>query len=413
VCQPSAWVGFDVFCGIDVARETHHVVAVDGDGRRLVDRPLPNAEPDLVELFAELEGHGQVLVVVDQLASIGALAVAVARSRGITVGYLPGLSMRRIADLYPGEAKTDARDAHIIADAGRTLPHALRRVGVEERTTVELAVLAGYDADLATEATRLTNRLHDALLHVHPALERLLGRQFRSPGVLRLLAATGTPSAIAALGPARIRKTIAVGSPRIAARLTGEILTAIGEQTVVIAATEQYGQVIRGLASQLLSVLAQRGALAAQLEELLATHPLAEILTSMPGVGPRTAIEVLRTVGDGATFPSAAHVASYAGLAPATRQSGRSIKGEQQARRGNRSLRSALYLSAFASLRHPASRTYYDRKRAEGKSHTAALTCLARRRVDVLYAMLRDRQPYRADALDPTRTPTSPPPLAA
>jgi transposase len=140
---------------------------------------------------------------------------------------------------------------------------------------------------------------------------------------------------------------------------------------------------------------------------------LAEILTSMPGVGPRTAIEVLRTVGDGATVPSAAHVASYAGLAPATRQSGRSIKGEQQARRGNRSLRSALYLSAFASLRHPASRTYYDRKRAEGKSHTAALTCLARRRVDVLYAMLRDRQPYRADALDPTRTPTSPPPLAA
>jgi transposase len=182
----------DVFCGIDVARETHHVVALDRGGRRLVDRPLPNAEPDLLELFAELGVHGRVLVVVDQLASIGALAVAVARSRGITVAYLPGLSMRRIADLYPGEAKTDARDAHIIADAGRTLPHALRRVGTEEQTTVELAVLAGYDADLATEATRLTNRLHDALLHVHPALERLLGNQFRRPGVLHLLAATGT-----------------------------------------------------------------------------------------------------------------------------------------------------------------------------------------------------------------------------
>jgi hypothetical protein len=61
-----------------------------------------------------------------------------------------------------------------------------------------------------------------------------------------------------------------------------------------------------------------------------------------------------------------------------------------------------LYLSAFASLRHPPSRRYYDRKRAEGKSHTAALTCLARRRVDVLHAMLRDRQPYRPAHLDPT-----------
>jgi len=411
--QPSAAAGFDVFCGIDVARETHHVVALDPGGRRLVDRPLPNAEPELVDLFAELGVHGRVLVVVDQLASIGALAVAVARSRGVTVGYLPGLSMRRIADLYPGEAKTDARDAHVIADAGRTLPHALRRVGVEEHTTVELAVLAGYDADLATEATRLTNRLHDALLHVHPALERLLGKQFRSPGVLRLLAGTGTPAAIAALGPVRIKKALAVGSPRIASRLTGQILTAMSEQTVVIPATEQYGQVIRGLAGQLLSVLQQRQALTAQLEELLATHPLAEILTSMPGVGPRTAIELLRTVGDGSTFASAAHVASYAGLAPATRQSGRSIKGEQQARRGNRSLRGALYISAFAGLRHPPSRAYYDRKRAEGKSHTAALTCLARRRVDVLYAMLRDRQHYRAETFDPSPTPTSQPPIAA
>lgn len=91
----------------------------------------------------------------------------------------------------------------------------------------------------------------------------------------------------------------------------------------------------------------------------------------MPGVGPRTAIELLRTVGDGSAFPSAAHIASYAGLAPATRQSGRSIKGEHQPRRGNRALKGALYLSAFASLRHPPSRRYYDRKRAEGKSHTA------------------------------------------
>lgn len=142
------------------------------------------------------------------------------------------------------------------------------------------------------------------------------------------------PAAIAALGPARINKAIAVGSPRIAARLTGQILTPMSEQTVVIPATEQYGQVIRGLASQLLSVLAQRKALTAQLEELLATHPLAEILTSMHGVGPRTAIELLRTVGDGSTFASAAHGASYAGLALATRPGAAS---KENSRRGAKS----------------------------------------------------------------------------
>jgi hypothetical protein len=135
-------VVYDVFCGIDVARETHHVVALDPHGQRLIDRPLPNAEPELAELFTQLEAHGLVLVVVDQLASIGALAIAVARSMNIAVAYLPGLAMRRIADLYPGEIKTDARDAHGIADAARTLPHALRRVGPDEQTSVALSVPA-------------------------------------------------------------------------------------------------------------------------------------------------------------------------------------------------------------------------------------------------------------------------------
>ena len=60
-------------------------------------------------------------------------------------------------------------------------------------------------------------------------------------------------------------------------------------------------------------------------------------------------------------------------------------------------MKHALYLSAFASLKVPGCRAYYDRKRAEGKNHTAALLCLARRRVDVLYAMVRDRTPYRAE----------------
>jgi transposase len=303
-------------------------------------------------LFQHLEAHGRVLIVVDQLASIGALAIAVARARGITVAYLPGLAMRRIADLYPGETKTDARDAHVIADAARTLPHALRRVGPDEQTTVELSVLAGYDADLAAESTRLTNRLHDALLHVHPALERLLGRHFRRRGVLVLLAATGTPDSIAALGKRKIETLVATGSPRMAHTLPAQILATLGEQAVTIPATDQYGRVIRGLASQLLTVLEQRDTLRTELEDLLATHPLAEILTSMPGVGPRTAIELLRTVGDGSTFASAAHIASHAGLAPPpTSQDARSRASATPAAGTGRSE------APFTSPRSPASST--------------------------------------------------------
>lgn len=129
---------------------------------------------------------------------------------------------------------------------------------------------------------------------------------------------------------------------------------------------------------------------------MLDAHPLSTVLISMPGVEIRTAARILLEVGDGSEFKSAGHLAAYAGIAPVTHRSGTSIRGEHPARSGNRKLKRALFLSAFAALHDPASRTYYDRKRAEGKKHNAALICLARRRCDVLFAMLKTKTPYRS-----------------
>ncbi|BFP50696.1 hypothetical protein SCMC78_05030 [Streptomyces sp. CMC78] len=89
----------------------------------------------------------------------------------------------------------------------------------------------------------------------------------------------------------------------------------------------------------------------------------------MPGVGVRTAAVLLVTVGDGTSFPTAAHLAFYAGLAPATKQSGTSIHGEHAPRGGNRRLKRAMFLSACTCMNaDPASRTYYDKQRARGKA---------------------------------------------
>ena len=165
-------------------------------------------------------------------------------------------------------------------------------------------------------------------------------------------------------------------------------------QTVTVPDTPEFGRVIAGTAAQLRDVHLERAALGADLEARLQAHPLTAILTSMPGVGFRTAVKILTIVGDGSAFPTAGHLAAYAGLAPVTRRSGTSIKGETRSHRGNHALKSALFLSAFASLKDPTSRAYYDRKRAEKKKHNAAIICPARRRVDVLFAMLRDRKPY-------------------
>ena len=95
--------GIDVFIGLDVGKGEHHAVAVDRAGKKLFDKALPNDEVRLREILDSLNKHGRILLVVDQPATIGALPVAVAQAAGVTVGYLPGLAMRRIADLHPGE----------------------------------------------------------------------------------------------------------------------------------------------------------------------------------------------------------------------------------------------------------------------------------------------------------------------
>ena len=359
-------------------------------------RGLPQDEARLRRLFTDLFSHGRVLMVVDQPNTIGALPIAVARSMGIDVAYLPGLAMRRIADLHPGSAKTDARDAYVIADAARALPHTLRRVDVGEEALAELKVLVGFDDDLAGEATRLSNRIRGLLTQVHPALERVLGPRVSQKATLALLTQHGGPTGLRKAGRGRLLKTVRKANPRGADTLIEAIVAALAEQTVTVPGTAAADRVLPNLARSLADTLDQRRQIAAEVEQVLDAHPLAEVLTSLPGVGVRTAARILLEVGDGSSFPTAGHLAAYAGLAPVTHRSGISIRGEHPARSGNKHHKRAFFLSAFAALRaDPISRAHYDRKRAEGKKHNAALICLARRRCDVIHAMLRNHQPYQ------------------
>jgi transposase len=393
---------FGVFLGLDVGKDAHHAVGLDPDGKRLHDAPLPNTEPKLRALFDKLAQHGTLLVVVDQPATIGALPVTVARAAGHQVAYLPGLAMRRIADLYPGRAKTDARDAFVIADAARSLPHTLRPVDVGDEALAELDVLVGFDDDLAGEATRISNRIRGLLTGIHPALEHAIGPKVSHPAVLEILSRCGGPTGIAQAGRRKLAAIAKVHAPRMGDKLVEAIMTALGEQTVIVPGTAAADTVLPRLADSLKTVLQQRKAVAEQVEGILDAHPLAGVLTSMPGIGVRTAARILLEVGDASNFASSGHLAAYAGIAPVTRSSGTSIKGEHPARTGNRKLKRAFFLAAFAALRDPVSRAYYDRKRAEGKKHNAALICLARRRCDVLYAMLRNGTHYRHPAPAPT-----------
>ncbi|CDR10107.1 hypothetical protein GCM10022420_012410 [Streptomyces iranensis] len=106
----------------------------------------------------------------------------------------------------------------------------------------------------------------------------------------------------------------------------------LDEQTVVVPGTDAAALIVPSLASTLHAVLDLRKLLAARIEELLESHPLSKVLTSMPGLGVRTGARILIDVRDGSSFPSAVHLAAPVGLATATRSSGSSICGEQPSR---------------------------------------------------------------------------------
>ena len=98
----------DIIIGLDVGKTGHHACALTNTGERIYDKPLPQDEAARREIFASMQAHGSVLMVVDQPNTIGALPIAVARDCGCTVGDLPDLAMRKAADLYPGRSKPTA-----------------------------------------------------------------------------------------------------------------------------------------------------------------------------------------------------------------------------------------------------------------------------------------------------------------
>ena len=264
----------DVFIGIDVGKSEHWATALSRDGQKVLDKALPNDEDRLREVYQRLQAKGQVLVVVDQPATIGALAVAVAQDMGITVGYLPGLSMRRIADLTPGSAKTDAKDAAVIAGAARSMPHTLRAINASDEDAAALSMLTGFDLDLARQVNQSANRIRgQSFTQIHPALEAVVGPWLEHDAVLEVIAAWPTPADLKRAGKARIDARLKKHGCRRHATWAGQIVSALERQSVVVAGTDAAGTVLPHLARQLITLHAQRADIATQVETLTSGPP--------------------------------------------------------------------------------------------------------------------------------------------
>jgi transposase len=364
----------------------------------LLDRRVDNDPPALARLIDELEAlgeHGPLRVGIDVVGGIASVLTVMLLDAGLQVVHVSGLAVNRARQgTTGGEHKSDPRDAAVIADQVRHRGD-LRAVDALSELDAEIRLLVGRRRELVTDQTRRISRLRDLLASIHPGLERAVDPTTKAGQ--RLLARYVTPSEIRHAGGRRLIDHILragnIGRPH-AERLAAAALAAAHAQTIAVPGERVAARLVRELAGDAARARARISDLDAELEAELERHPDAALIRSLPGMGVTLTAEFIAEAGSIDRFPTPDRLAAAAGLAPALKQSGK-VRYRQRAHGGNKTLKRVFFQSAFCSLSHPASKAFYARKRAERKTHHQAVLALARRRVDVLHAMPRNRTHYQ------------------
>jgi transposase len=390
-----------LFVGDDWAEAHHDVEVMDGSGRRLAKARLPEGVAGMARLHAMIGGlvgdaadEAEVLVGIetDRGPWVRALVAA-----GYTVLAVNPLQAARFRDrLGVSGAKSDAGDAHVLADMARTHAHELRPVAGDSPAAEAVKVVARTHKTLIWERTRHTQRLRHALRDYFPAALDAF-EDLDAADTLELLGKAPTPAQAARLSIAQIsaalkrarRKNIAEKAAVVQAALRAEHL---GQPEVVAAA---YAASVGALIAVLTVLDTQVKALQGQVEAHFGRHPAAEIIASQPGLGSVLGARVLAEFGDDPhRYTTAKARKNYAGTSPITRASGKRKVALARFVHNDR-LIDALMTQAFTALRNsPGARAYYDRQRARGANHNAALRQLANRLVGILHGCLKTDTHY-------------------
>jgi transposase len=386
--RPVAWIG------IDAGKAAHHAAAVDDQGTVCWSQRVPNDQAAIEQLAARAARTAdEVRWAVDLTSSAAALLLAVLAATGQKVVYVPGSTVSRMAGVFRGEGKTDAKDARVIAETAR-MRRDLTEITTPDELVVELTRLTAHRTDLMADWVRGVNRLRDLLTSVFPALERAFDYSTRS--ALILVSGFQSPDAVREAGQAGLTRFLLEHGARGVPAMTGKALAAAAAQTLRLPGEATTAVLVAGLSRQLLDLDRQIKDTTRLITERFRTHPQAAIIESLPGLGPLLGAEfVVATRGDLATFATPGRLASYAGLVPVPQDSGRICGNLHRPKRYNRRLRRVFYMAALSSIKADGpSRTFYQRKREERLIHTQALLALARRLVDVLWALLRDNRTF-------------------
>jgi Transposase/Transposase IS116/IS110/IS902 family len=397
-----------LFVGDDWAEDHHDVEVLDAAGARLGRARLPEGVAGIARFHAlvgqfadpdDVAGAGQVLVGIETDRGPWVTALVAAGYRVFAVNPAQAARFRERHSV--SGAKSDAGDAHVLADMVRTDAHQLREVAGDTALAEGVKLLARAHQSLVWERTRHQLRLRAGLREYFPGVLAAVdgaGLELTDRDALELLGAAPDPDTAARLSQRKIAAMLARAGRRgdlparaeqIQATLRAPQLT----QPATLAGA--YAAVTRSLIAVLTTLGEQITALEGQVGAYFGRHPDAQIYRSQPGLGQILGARVLGEFGDDPhRYASAKARKNYAGSSPITRASGRKTVVLARHVR-NRRLADALHAQAFAALRaSPGARAYYDTQRARGIGHHAALRQLGNRLVGILHGCLKTRTCY-------------------
>lgn len=404
-----------VSCGIDWAEDHHDVALVDANGNLLSKRRIGDDAAGFTELLALLADAGDTAEdpIPVAIETGRGLLVARLRATGRKVYAINPKAVDRYRDRHSvARKKSDAGDALVLAHILRTDQAAHRPLPVDSELAQAIAVLARAQQDAVWERTCAHNKLRSLLREYYPSL--LAAFAPKRDGIVRpearaVLAAAPTPRAAAQLTVADLREVLGrAGRQRgldAEARRLHDVLT--GEYLHHPPLVEDaFGAQAAALLRQLEAACANADELATAAIDHFDQHPDAEIITSLPGLGSLSGARVLAEIGDDRSrFADARSLKAYAGSAPVTRASGKSLTVVHR-RVKNQRLSAAGYVWAFAALTaSPGARAHYDRRRTIGDRHTAAQRNLFNRMLGCLHHCLATGEHYDETTAFPVLSP--------
>ena len=394
-----------LFCGIDWAESHHDVAIVDGDGQLVAKRRITDDPTGFAELIEMLAGAGENVddPIPVAIETPRGLLVASLRATGRAVYAINPLAVARYRERHSvARAKSDHADAMTLANILRVDAHLHRRLPADSELCQAITVLARAHQDAIWRRTKANNELRSTLREFFPTFLATFTKRFAlgiaSPEARAVLASAPIPAAAAKLSANRIAAALRrAGRSRGIDQAAADIRTALREP-----ALRQLPQVEAAMGRQTLALLAALNTACASVDdlgtasaELFHTHPDYAIVTSFPGLADSTGARVLGEIGDDRTrFADARALKAYAGSAPITRASGKSISITHRRIKNDR-LAAAGWIWAFGAATHcPPAGEHYRHRRDHGDRHAAANRHLLNKLLGQLHYCLQHRQHF-------------------